>query len=390
MSREPAPENSNQAKEDPLVAFSDQLQGLVVEQARRIINLNLYTKSLLSALPVVLLATYQRGYIRTLNHAAEEILGLSEEHLRGRLLTDVFLSNPEITDKVMRTLNEGHHFHMGSESVCLASGKELIGNLYLQPLRDEEQAICGLLLTVEDQTYVHFLHDAFRHYVPPSVSEMIAQDPQQLELGADLYDFFFVDESHLCFAIGDVAGKGVPASLFMAITMTLLKTRATKGMTPDRVVARVNQDLSLDNPSLTFVTLFLGIINIHTGELDYCNAGHIPPYLIPENGDIEALEKTGGLVLGIAGDFEFSSKRIVLDEGDKLFLYTDGITESTNKAREFFSEKRLEKALALFKDKSIREVSSGVINEVKDFYQGEPQADDITIMILKYLSHSRS
>lgn len=210
------------------------------------------------------------------------------------------------------------------------------------------------------------------------------------EVGGDLYEFFFVDESHLCFAIGDVSGKGVPASLFMAITMTLIKTRATKGMTSDKVVTRVNQDLSLDNPSLMFVTLFLGIINIHTGSLDYCNAGHIPPYLIRENGDMEELEKTGGLVLGVAGDFEFSSKRIVLHGGDTLFLYTDGITESTNKAREFFSEKRLKKALWLLTGKSIREMSSGVIKEVRDFYQGEPQVDDITIMILKYLSNSRS
>lgn len=185
MNREPSPESSNRTKDRPLESFSDQLQELAVEQARRIINLSLYTKSLLSALPVVLLATDQRGYIHTLNHAAEEILGLREEQLRGRLLTDLFLSNPEITDKVMRTLKKGRHFHMGSESVCLASGKELIGNLYIQPLRDEEQKICGLLLTVEDQTYVHFLRDAFRRYVPPSVSEMIAQEPQQLELGGE-------------------------------------------------------------------------------------------------------------------------------------------------------------------------------------------------------------
>jgi len=148
------------------------------------------------------------------------------------------------------------------------------------------------------------------------------------EVGGDLFDFFFLDDDHLCFNVGDVSGKGVPASLFMAITKTLIKTRATKDMPPEVVLNQVNQDLSEDNPSLLFVTLFLGTLNIKDGTIEYCNGGHNPPYIIRESGEIEAVEMTGGLALGVMEDFSFQSKRIVLNRGDAIFIYSDGVTEA--------------------------------------------------------------
>lgn len=205
------------------------------------------------------------------------------------------------------------------------------------------------------------------------------------EVGGDLYDFFFMDEDHLCLAIGDVSDKGVPASLFMAIARTLIKIKASKGLTPDIVLDRVNEDLSMDNPSLMFVTLFLGILDIRTGEFIYSNGGHNPPYLIrPDHGEITPLEKTNGMALGVKRDFQYQSKKIVLQKGDIIFLYTDGVTEAMNKERALFSTARLEEALLVLKDQEIKDIVDSLMERVRAFSQGMLQSDDITMLTLRF------
>jgi sigma-B regulation protein RsbU (phosphoserine phosphatase) len=204
------------------------------------------------------------------------------------------------------------------------------------------------------------------------------------EVGGDLYDFFFIDDDHLCFTVGDVSDKGVPASLFMVITRTLIKTNASQGMRAEVVLNRVNENLSADNPSLMFVTLFLGILNIRTGELEYSNGGHNPPYIIDGQGHTTPLETTNGMALGVVEDFSYGVKRVVLRRGESIFLYTDGVTEATSEQGEFFSVGRLEKELARLKDKHVDEVIAGIMQQVTSFSEGVPQADDITMLILRF------
>ncbi|MFH1491172.1 MAG: SpoIIE family protein phosphatase [Pseudomonadota bacterium] len=204
------------------------------------------------------------------------------------------------------------------------------------------------------------------------------------EVGGDLFDFFFMDEDHLCFTVGDVSDKGVPAALFMAITRTLIKTKTTQGLTPDAVLTRVNEDLSLDNPSMMFVTLFLGVLDIRTGEIVYCNGGHNPPYVIQGDGAVRQLEPTGGMALGVMEDFKYLSKRLVLGEGEALFIYTDGVTEAMNAADQLFSEERLEKTLDRMKDAPIENVIVDVMDSIHHFSEGLPQSDDITMMMIRF------
>ncbi|MBN1104437.1 MAG: SpoIIE family protein phosphatase [Deltaproteobacteria bacterium] len=204
------------------------------------------------------------------------------------------------------------------------------------------------------------------------------------EVGGDLYDFFFLDEENLCFTIGDVSGKGVPAALFMAITRTLIKTKATQGLTPDKVLSRVNQDLALDNPSMMFVTLFLGILNTRTGEVEYGNAGHNPPYLIRDDGRLELVPGTGGTALGVLEDCVYRSRKISLRKGDTLFLFTDGVTEATDREENLFSDERLVKELALLRGRPLTDVITGIMTRVNAFAEGVPQADDITMLVLRY------
>ena len=204
------------------------------------------------------------------------------------------------------------------------------------------------------------------------------------EVGGDLYDFFFMDDDHLCFTVGDVAGKGVPAALFMAVTKTLIKTKTTEGSSPQKVLTSVNHDLSEDNPSLMFVTVFLGILNIRTGQLEFCNGGHNPPYIVHPDGMADQLETTNGIALGILDNFIYESKRIDLQRGDTIFLYTDGVTEAVNERYELFSDEKLQKALMDLKGKSIKEWNDDIMNKIITFSQGMPQADDITMLVLRY------
>ena len=204
------------------------------------------------------------------------------------------------------------------------------------------------------------------------------------EVGGDLYDFFFMDDDHLCFAVGDVSGKGMPAAFHMAITKILIKTKATQGLSPEVILARVNEDLSLDNPSMMFVTVFLGVLNVRTGELVYCNGGHPSPYVLRKTGEIDALPATGGMALGIVGDFAYRSRSVMLQKNDTVFIYSDGVTEATDAQYQLFGDNRLVAALNGLQDQHLNIITDGVLTVIEAFAQNEPQADDITMMAVRY------
>lgn len=242
-------------------------------------------------------------------------------------------------------------------------------------------------LKIAHDIQMGILHKLFPAFPDRTELDIYATLEPAKEVGGDLYDFFFMDHDHLCFAIGDVSGKGVPAALFMAVTRTLLKTKATKGLSPATVLARVNEDLALDNPHCMFVTLFMGILDVRTGEIDYCNGGHNPPYVMRGGGRIELVDAAHGMALGIMDDAVYESARITLRPGDALFLYTDGVTEAMNTADELFSDERLANDLVPLRDSDVKEMVSGIEQQVRAFAQGAAQADDITIMALRYLGH---
>ena len=204
------------------------------------------------------------------------------------------------------------------------------------------------------------------------------------EVGGDFYDFFFIDENRLCLCIGDVSGKGVPAALFMAVTKTLIKSRATDDFSTASIITHVNDELSRDNKAYMFVTIFMGILDIKTGALVYTNAGHNPPYLIREDDSIERLDQKHGPVVGAMGGRAYKEDKTNLTRGDMLLLYTDGITEAMDPAKNLFSEKRLAELLSSQKHKSAEEVVQSTVTEVKRFEDGMAQADDITALAAQY------
>jgi sigma-B regulation protein RsbU (phosphoserine phosphatase) len=203
------------------------------------------------------------------------------------------------------------------------------------------------------------------------------------EIGGDFYDFFPLDGTRLCFVIADVSGKGVPAALFMAMSMTLLKATAREGFSPEKILSRVNDELSRDNDVNMFVTVFCGILDIATGEVAFANAGHNYP-LVMKPDDVTWLKTVNGPALGVLEGAAYRLESLTLGRGETLFLYTDGVTEAMNAGEELFGDERLLQCLRSFPGTSPREVTETVIETVRNFAAGAPQSDDITVMALEY------
>jgi len=212
-------------------------------------------------------------------------------------------------------------------------------------------------------------------------------DPAK-EVGGDFYDFFFVDKHKLCVIIGDVSGKGVPAALFMAISKTLFKTEALRGLASDEIVSNVNNALCPDNQLCMFVTVFCLLLDTRTGEIEFCNGGHNPPLMCSDNVCFEFIPVPKGFVVGAMENTKCESKKMKLKANDIVFLYTDGVTEAMNPKSELFSEARLRDCLFKLKDKPITEIVSGMRQELQGFAQDAPQSDDITMLVLRYNGRS--
>jgi sigma-B regulation protein RsbU (phosphoserine phosphatase) len=208
-------------------------------------------------------------------------------------------------------------------------------------------------------------------------------------IGGDLYDYFFIDKNHLLVAIGDVSGKGIPASLFMAITSTLIKTHA-KILSSKDIVRRVNKELSDRNSNQYFVTLFLGIFDIRTGVLDYCNAAHNFPYILHADGTLQTLSKSHGLPLGIYKDKTYKSSTVELQLNDMIILYTDGVINSRDTGKHHYGTERLEKNIQNLNDLTAEEVVKKLVKSIMIFEGQGHQADDISILALKYLNKTEN
>ena len=204
------------------------------------------------------------------------------------------------------------------------------------------------------------------------------------DVGGDFYDFFQIDDERIGLVIADVSGKGVPASLFMAVSRTLLRATALRGVSSAECLTYANKLLCKESLDSMFVTVFYGIYHYKTGMMDYTNAGHNPPYLLRGGRTVEFLPVASNFVVGVFDDIEFESNTLTFGIGDTLLLYTDGVTEAFNDKREQFSESNLQDMLAsMHESSSAKEVVTSVLQSVKTFSGDYPQSDDITLLSLQ-------
>ena len=203
-------------------------------------------------------------------------------------------------------------------------------------------------------------------------------------VGGDLYDFFLMEEQRLFFLIGDVAGKGIPASLFMALTKALYKSSALRRRAAiGEIMTEVGGAIARENPESMFVTMFAGILDLATGELEYANAGHDPPFILRPGQAPAQLPSVGGPPLCAVDDFEYPAEQTTLQVGDCLVLFTDGVPEAQSGDGELYAMTRVAAALASAPETAPDKVIARLIADVRRFADGAEPADDIAILAVR-------
>ncbi len=202
------------------------------------------------------------------------------------------------------------------------------------------------------------------------------------DVGGDFYDFIKIGNSQIAFLVADVSGKGVPAALFMASARTLIRNNLKNGMTVDSVMDSTNAELVQSNREKLFVTVWLGMLDTSTGVLSYVNAGHNPPFMIHADGSIDNIVSKPNFVLGRKKGIRYKEHRIQLAPGEKIFLYTDGLTDSTDVSGKMFKEDRVKEVLSSCNNAD--KIIPDMIDAVGSFSNGMEQFDDITMLLVDF------
>jgi len=203
------------------------------------------------------------------------------------------------------------------------------------------------------------------------------------DVGGDFYDFFRIDNEHIGLVMADVSGKGIPAAIFMAVSRTLIRTVGLQGVQPGECLTKSNELLCGESVDSMFVTVFYAIYNIYTGELEYCNGGHNPPYVLHADGSVEQMSMSNNPMVGAVEGVKYERAKTVIKKGDTLLMYTDGVNEAFNSAYEEYGDKRMEAALRRLNGRPCGEVTEGLLDDVRTFAGEAEQSDDITIMAVR-------
>ncbi len=256
--------------------------------------------------------------------------------------------------------------------------------------RSDREARDALMTLRHELEFARQIQQSMLPHLPPreteqGLIELEGRMAPAAEIGGDFYDYFSLPSGRFALMIGDVSGKGMPAALFMTMTRTLMRAAAYNGRSPAETCRRVNDILCQDNMNNMFVTAFYGEYDLDTGRLEFCNAGHNPPFRIHRDSTVSPLPAIGGTVLGIRRELQFDSADLILEPGDALVLYTDGVTEAMNRDRSLFGEERL---LGLVHEQAalpLTKLVESVYSAVDAFAAGARQHDDITVLAMRAL-----
>ena len=227
----------------------------------------------------------------------------------------------------------------------------------------------------------------FKELAP--VLDIYASMTPAKEIGGDFYDFFRINEDKIGFVIADVSGKGIPAALFMMIGKTLIKNHTVPGRTPGDVFTIVNRLLAESDKEGFFITAFEGVLDLSSGELLYANAGHEPPFISRSGSPFAAEPIAPGFVLAGLEDTVYKTGRIMLTPGDRLFLYTDGVSEAVRADGSLFGRERIGSALSSCGPASPEDMIKAMSGTLSTFMAGCDQADDITMLCLEYRAENQ-
>ena len=270
-----------------------------------------------------------------------------------------------------------------AESFAMLSGKTLQYISEVERVTAEKERI-GAELSLATRIQADMLPNIYPAFPErPEFDIYASMDPAK-EVGGDFYNFFLIDDDHLCVFIADVSGKGVPAALFMMASMIILSNNAQMGKTPAQILQDTNSAICQNNREEMFVTVWLGILEISTGKLTAANAGHEYPVIKNPDGLFELLKDKHGFVIGGMNGIRYKEYELQLEPGSKLFLYTDGVPEATSKDKELFGTDRMLEALNEAPDVSPQETLKNVRKAVDGFVLEAEQFDDLTMVCLEY------
>lgn len=301
-----------------------------------------------------------------------------------------------IADKAERFVD--NHNQISEELAEIRSGDEIeyLASSILKMQKDINEYICNLKKVTAEKERIGAELDIANHIQASMLPCIFPAFPERVEfyifanmtpakeVGGDFYDFFMIDDRHLAVVMADVSGKGVPAALFMVIGKTLLKDHTQPGRSLGEVFTEVNRLLCDSNSEGLFITAFEGVLDLVTGRFEYVNAGHEAPYICKCGEDYEAYKVRPGFVLAGIDTMCYRSGEMILNEGDKIFLYTDGVPEATNHENELYGSEQLAKVLNENKELDADQLIKKVKEDVDLFANGAPQFDDITMLCLEY------
>ena len=247
-----------------------------------------------------------------------------------------------------------------------------------------EKERIGLELSLATRIQADMLPNVFPAFPDRKEFDIYASMKPAKEVGGDFYDFFLIDDDHLALVMADVSGKGVPAALFMMASKILVKNYCKAGFSPAAVLAAVNDQICSNNRAELFVTVWLGVVDLRTGHMTAANAGHEYPIIKSPDGDFEVLKDKHGFVIGGMPDMKYKEYELQLDPGSKLFVYTDGVVESTNLSNELFGMERTLKVLNKAKERDAQDVLRAVDDAIGVFVGTADQFDDITMLCFEY------
>ena len=239
-------------------------------------------------------------------------------------------------------------------------------------------------LNLANKIQASMLPSSFPPYPDRNEFEIYASMDPAREVGGDFYDFYLIDDDHLCMVIADVSGKGIPAALFMMASKIILSNNAKSGKTPAQILTDANEAISSNNSLEMFVTVWLGILEISTGKLTAANAGHEYPVLKRPDGSFELVKDKHGFVVGGMEGIKYNEYELQLEPGAELFLYTDGVPEATNANMELFGTERMLEALNSEEETNPEQILRRVRACVDEFVEDAEQFDDLTMLCLEY------
>lgn len=246
-----------------------------------------------------------------------------------------------------------------------------------------EKERIGAELTIAADIQANSLPDVFPAFPDRKEFDIYALMDPAKEVGGDFYNFFLIDDDHLALVIADVSGKGIPAALFMMVTNILISDRTMMGGTPGEILAFVNENVCAHNRADMFVTVWLGILEISSGKLIASNAGHENPVIYRKGKRFDIFRDRHGFVIGGMEGMRYKDYEIQLHQGDKLFLYTDGLPEATDSEQKMYTVERMAKELNEHTEESPRGIIEGMQKSVNDFVGDAPQFDDLTMLCVE-------